>query len=136
MTCFRGERRGRSECTSCFCHFLRLLLLKVFSMPRCHILGQPLEPHHQSHIFTSVPNLLAYPISYLTLDMCTCSSQFLFGRVLSVSFKYKYDFILVTWMYNWRWWENVSRLFLLSLEMEKDENPLWVRSGVRGTEVI
>ena len=41
MTCFREERRGGGEVrvTSCFCHFLKLLRLKIFNMPRYRILG-------------------------------------------------------------------------------------------------
>lgn len=35
----KGKGCGRSEWSSCFCYFLKLLQLEVFNMPRCHIWG-------------------------------------------------------------------------------------------------
>lgn len=42
MTCFRG-RSENPTCTS----FFRFLQHKIFSMPRCHILGVVCPEHHQ-----------------------------------------------------------------------------------------
>ena len=39
------NRRRKSESLSCFCHFLKLLQLKIFSMPRCHIWGSCVINH-------------------------------------------------------------------------------------------
>jgi len=39
MICFRGKRWGKVWGRVGKGHFLRLLQLKVFSIPKCHILG-------------------------------------------------------------------------------------------------
>ena len=47
MTCFKEEGwRGWEgpERPSCFCHFLKLLQFKIFSMLRCHISGMTWTP--------------------------------------------------------------------------------------------
>ena len=40
MATFRAQVGGRSELSPSFYHFLKFLLLKIFNMPRCHILKQ------------------------------------------------------------------------------------------------
>ena len=52
-SCLQGRRRrGEVRVASCFRHFLKLRQLKIFNMPRCHILG----PSTPASLPTPVPS--------------------------------------------------------------------------------